>query len=949
MTKGSQGSILRSIRALWNAGSVGGMSDGQLLDQFLARRDEGAEAAFAALVALHGPMVWDVCRSVLSDPHAAEDAFQATFLILVRKAGSIRRCDAVGPWLYGVARRVAVRAKSDVARRRSFEGQGTEMRATPTPPPDPTRREQIEALHQEVDRLPEKYRAPVVLCHLEGRTHAEAARLLKCPAGTVSVRLSRARELLRARLTRRGLVPHTAWAGGTLPSRALSAAMPTGLAESTIQVAMHAAAGKAMAAGSVPAVAAQLAEGEIRAMTFTKVAVAAAGVLAAGFVTAGAGWLAASGRSAQVNSGAAPTAQDSREVRDAPAKGINDHGAQLTAIREGAASSARSIRSMEFAFRQESDDGWQANVQFYGEGDRFRVNRQDIVGSKFQGQRLAPLSLTSAFNGERQQMFFGDQSRLRLKDGNGGAKYGVVTPQTIVYSWLRAPGGDLRWDVIREPLSWTQRFAEATYVGATVEDREPLAIVEFPQRQGVRTPCIFRVYFAPRLGYLPLKYDRFVEASKELTSWMRVERYNVWEIEGNRVAVPLEVKFGQNDKDRAGLPMTLTFTVAEDTLKVNHDIDDGVFTIARAIAKDVFDQDEFPISPAPVATGGPRSADTILGEYDAVQEPKSDGDRRRDGARPRKDVHEWSQAQQRKAQLARELLLAHPDHERLPELLLARWRTLKTIGAAGDRPPVEIERSLPRFKDPKQIREASFFKAWYTISRHGDEPARALPVVDEFIRDDPKDPRGAELLDQIARRSGDPRMKVKVLRRLLADYPGAPGSSRARGAVRLLEGVGKPFELAFTDAINGAPVSVQALKGKVVIIDFWATWCEPCVADLPKMKELYAKYRDRGVEFLGVSLDLPQEQGGLDKLKAFVAGNGITWPQYYQGKGWESEFSRSWGIDSIPHLLLVDAEGNLAVTDAHVGALVSVPGARGELEERIIEYLAKAKEAASQK
>ena len=98
---------MRSIRTLFSVGSVGGMTDGQLLEQFLGRRDEGAEAAFAALVRDHGPMVWDVCRGVLSDAHAAEDAFQATFLVLARRAGSIRRRDAVGPWLHGVARRVA--------------------------------------------------------------------------------------------------------------------------------------------------------------------------------------------------------------------------------------------------------------------------------------------------------------------------------------------------------------------------------------------------------------------------------------------------------------------------------------------------------------------------------------------------------------------------------------------------------------------------------------------------------------------------------------------------------------------------------------------------------------------------------------------------------------------------------------------------------------------------
>ena len=154
-------------------------------------------------------MVWDVCRGVLSDSHAAEDAFQATFLVLARRAGSIRRRDAVGPWLYGVARRVAVRAKTAAARRRLREGRAAEMKATPDPGPDPAGADRGAA--RGGGPAGGEIQAPLVLCYFEGRTHAEAARLLKCPVGTVSIRLSRARELLRARLTRRGLALPAAW------------------------------------------------------------------------------------------------------------------------------------------------------------------------------------------------------------------------------------------------------------------------------------------------------------------------------------------------------------------------------------------------------------------------------------------------------------------------------------------------------------------------------------------------------------------------------------------------------------------------------------------------------------------------------------------------------------------------------------------------------------------
>jgi RNA polymerase sigma factor (sigma-70 family) len=317
MTGGSRGSVLGSLRTLFGVGTVGGMMDGQLLEQFLSRRDEAAaEAAFAALVAFHGPMVWDVCRGILCDAHAAEDAFQATFLVLVRRAGSIRRRDAVGPWLHGVARRIAVRARAVAARRRLREGQEQEKMATSEP--DPTRGEQFEALHEEVDRLAEKYRAPLVLCYFEGRTHAEAARLLRCPVGTVSVRLSRARELLRARLTRRAVVLPAAVAVATLGRAGTASAMPAGLADSTIKAAMHLAAGKVMTAGAVPASVAQLVGGEMRTMIFTKWTLVAAGLLTTGSVAVGIGVLAADRQSDPADPAQAPARVAPAQ---APAKG----------------------------------------------------------------------------------------------------------------------------------------------------------------------------------------------------------------------------------------------------------------------------------------------------------------------------------------------------------------------------------------------------------------------------------------------------------------------------------------------------------------------------------------------------------------------------------------------------------------------------------------------------
>jgi RNA polymerase sigma factor (sigma-70 family) len=195
--------LIRSIQALYVSGTTGELTDAQLLDRYLSRRGEVAEMAFRELVLRHGPMVMDVCRNVLRDPHDAQDAFQATFLILACKAGSIRARDSLASWLFGVARRVANRAKADAARRRLHEGKVAGMTATTTGPAAPSR--DLAVLHEEVGRLPAKYREPVVLCYLEGLAYEAAARHLRCPVGTLSIRLKRARERLKARLTRRGL------------------------------------------------------------------------------------------------------------------------------------------------------------------------------------------------------------------------------------------------------------------------------------------------------------------------------------------------------------------------------------------------------------------------------------------------------------------------------------------------------------------------------------------------------------------------------------------------------------------------------------------------------------------------------------------------------------------------------------------------------------------------
>jgi RNA polymerase sigma factor (sigma-70 family) len=206
-------------------------TDSQLLKRFASQQDE---AAFAALVRRHGPMVLAVCRRVLHDPHDAEDAFQATFLVLVRKAQLIARPELLGNWLYGVAYRVAVKARANAARRSEHERRAPAM-ALVDPMADVTGRELRAVLDVELSHLPEKYRAPLVLCYLEGKTNEQAARLLGWPTGSMSGRLARARELLRKRLVGRGLALSAGVFTLLLSKNTAAAAVPQALLDGTVR------------------------------------------------------------------------------------------------------------------------------------------------------------------------------------------------------------------------------------------------------------------------------------------------------------------------------------------------------------------------------------------------------------------------------------------------------------------------------------------------------------------------------------------------------------------------------------------------------------------------------------------------------------------------------------------------------------------------------------------
>jgi RND family efflux transporter MFP subunit len=291
---GRDGVVVRQLRTLFNVGAIRELTDGQLLERFATGSGEAADLAFATLLERHGPMVLRVCRGVLADPHDTQDAFQATFLVLVKKARGLWVRDSLGPWLHQVAFRTAACARKVAARRRRHEqraaleltaAQAGERHAEP-------RDELVRVLHEEIERLPELYRAPLVLCDLQGLSHEQAARCLGWPVGTVKSRQARGRQRLRDRLVRRGLAPDAGWLAALSRPAGPDALVSSALIHSTAEAAAQFLTARTIAGGS----ALYLAQGVLRSMFLMRWLKVAAVVLVLGATASGLDLLSRKGR-----------------------------------------------------------------------------------------------------------------------------------------------------------------------------------------------------------------------------------------------------------------------------------------------------------------------------------------------------------------------------------------------------------------------------------------------------------------------------------------------------------------------------------------------------------------------------------------------------------------------------------------------------------------------------
>jgi RNA polymerase sigma factor (sigma-70 family) len=793
MARARSSDLLGPLRALFGAGVVAGLSDAQLLERFRDRTTEAAdatraaEAAFEALVARHGPMVLGVCRRTLTDPAEIEDAFQATFLVLVRRAGSVRVDDSLGRWLYGVARRVAAKARARSERSRARSAALEAEPAAPEPADD--RGELVAALDEEVSRLPERYRAPVILCHLEGLSHAEAAERLRWPVGTVSGRLSRARGLLKDRLVRRGLAPSAGALGMVLAGADARAAVPEQLAAATARAAVRLSMGGGAQAGAASASVVGLANEVLRAAFVFKLKAAAAVVMILAF-----------------------------------------GGAAAAGIGVGAGASAQT-------------------------GDRER-GRAPTVPTRSDPGRATPHRPADEIVKELEGLL--KTARRRL----------VQDEFVRVFSTIAALVDELRTaypDDPRVPRYVPDRWEALNFIGRRAEARSEVAeVLRTTSDPTLRRDALF---FRSCLDFL--------EPIDGLAAASVAEAFAREAPDDNRVGELLYMASTTLDADGyvdAGLALIFALAAALVVVRIPVRMR-GIFRLLIRSGIAV-------LALFAVFLGGFR----ILAS-DRLAAIVADCYAKLSNVGPMQQRMAW-----------------------MGYVLAATFQHLGGV-VATIRFSVVVALAIATAVVLVLVRGRSA-----GMSTRWPSPIR-LGLLGFF----------GVLALLCAVEGGFLAYRGSTLRRcIVGEYADSFRGRLLQGESRQRERIGRPFELEFDDAITGRRIAMKNLRGKVVVVDFWATWCGPCVGEIPEMIRIYNQYRDKGVEFIGVSLDRPEEDGGLEELRKFVEERRIPWPQYFLGHDNHhvvsgaptDDFSEFWGISGIPTVFIVDAEGRLYSTEA---------------------------------
>jgi thiol-disulfide isomerase/thioredoxin len=303
--------------------------------------------------------------------------------------------------------------------------------------------------------------------------------------------------------------------------------------------------------------------------------------------------------------------------------------------------------------------------------------------------------------------------------------------------------------------------------------------------------------------------------------------------------------------------------------------------------------------------------DKLVHEIDSLQAPRPDQSKEADPTYRQAFMEKYQAYLRQRNDLIAQLYKSDPENPKTADLMKDRWLQFKPGERDGNlvikEVDADIEKTLAE-NPPLPIKEAAEYSKIIVDSRlnlHNLEPA-----VDGYVAKYPKSPYAADMLFEETFELGSDSDKTRIYRELVAKYPDYKNIAMVKGALAQTDLLGKPIPLSFDDAVSGKHIDLASLKGKVVLLDFWATWCGPCVAEMPKVKDVYEQNHAKGLEVLGISLDEAPKDHGLEKLKDYVAKNQIPWPMYYQGNGWDSKFSSSLGIMSIPTMFVIDKQGN---------------------------------------